>query len=154
MAPKVAAAKGKPAAAKGKPADPPKEEAEKSDTSSSEEEDGEDQEKEPEAANDEESEEEDETKGLETEPSLTSKAEEAQETQCQILLTGIGKRGKWDITTKSGLESLQSWLTASVKHRLNNDQHRSIWEAAISERHWSWTVPLADGRTVPSSRAR
>ena len=149
MAPKVAAKQGKPVAvaqgkpvvaAKGKPIDlPAKEEdeaEEESDASSSEEED--EEENDPDAEIDEEKskeEEKDKTKAPETERSPTSKADEAQETQCQIILTNIGKKGKFDITTKSGLESFQSFLTSCVKHRLNNDQNRSIWEAGISTEH-------------------
>ena len=72
------------------------------------------------------------TKVSDEEQSLTSKAEKEQNARCQELLTIIGKRGKFNITTKDGVENFKSWLTANAKQSLNNDQLRSIWEACIS----------------------
>ena len=142
-----AATKSKDAKPKGKsedessqttPTDEPndgsqKSEAEKSDKSDSEE--GEEPNKSESEEEDRKSEsEEDRPPGISRE---TTKGGKRMERECRDVLIQIGKRhqGKFDLSSKAGLEAFSSFLVTNQKHAFSTTQLKSIWDACVSAEH-------------------
>ena len=66
-------------------------------------------------------------------PKITmSKAQQKAAVQVQTILTNMSKNGKFDISTKAGLERLESWLQSNLSWFLTPEDRKTIWDAAFT----------------------
>ena len=71
----------------------------------------------------------------ETQKSASSSKSRHAEAECQSVLNQIGKKGKLDVSSKSGLENAISWMASNVGRNLSTQQLKSIWDASFTVEH-------------------